>query len=431
MKLGKKLSIGARALQVVGAGLLFLLLLAPGARADQAPFPFRDGDRVVFLGDSITEQRLYTTFLETYLLTRFPNWKLRFRNAGWGGDTSWLQTRGIPPEQALDRDVLFFKPTVVTIDFSMNDAGYGAFRQDLYDRHVNGMRDIVRWLKRGGVRPVVLTTSADENQKTGPILSNYNLVLERFAEGDRQVAKEANAAFADQLHPFFNAIDLIRSTDPKARVSGDAIHPGPAGHLLMADAVLKALNAPRLVSSATLSVDSKARAQETRNCKVTGVQFRDGVLSFDRQDEALPFPIHPEAMPILRLVPVVQDLDDYSLTVKGLEPGSYRVAVDGITLTTVTSDVLASGLNLALLAGPLTDPAQRVMAKVFEKNNLYFERWRAVQLGSSFPDPKGEGAEERRQARLKELDDRVASLEAEIDGLRKPRLHHFEISRAQ
>src|SRR5438309_1990099 len=47
-------------------------------------FPFHDGDRVVFLGDSITEQRLYTTYIETYLLTRFPTWNLQFRNAGWG-----------------------------------------------------------------------------------------------------------------------------------------------------------------------------------------------------------------------------------------------------------------------------------------------------------------------------------------------------------
>ena len=56
-----------------------------------ADFAIRDGDRVVFLGDSITEQRLYTTYIETYALTRHPGWKLSFRNVGWGGDTSWLR----------------------------------------------------------------------------------------------------------------------------------------------------------------------------------------------------------------------------------------------------------------------------------------------------------------------------------------------------
>ncbi len=52
-----------------------------------AEFPIHDGERVVFLGDSITDQRLYTTAIEAYALTRFPQWKLTFRNIGWGGDT--------------------------------------------------------------------------------------------------------------------------------------------------------------------------------------------------------------------------------------------------------------------------------------------------------------------------------------------------------
>src|SRR2546428_1208922 len=64
-------------------------------------FFIKDGDRVVFLGDSITEQRLYTTYIEAYALTRHPNWKLSFRNVGWGGDTSWLRQRAHPDEKQL------------------------------------------------------------------------------------------------------------------------------------------------------------------------------------------------------------------------------------------------------------------------------------------------------------------------------------------
>jgi hypothetical protein len=59
-------------------------------------FQIHDGDRVVFLGDSITEQRLYTTYIEAYTLARHPKWNLTFRNSGWGGDTSWLRQRAHP-----------------------------------------------------------------------------------------------------------------------------------------------------------------------------------------------------------------------------------------------------------------------------------------------------------------------------------------------
>src|SRR5689334_22497821 len=81
-------------------GAIFLLLaLAISAFAGE--FQIRDGDRVVFLGDSITEQRLYTTYIEAYALTRYPTWKLSFRNVGWGGDTSWLRQRAHPNETQL------------------------------------------------------------------------------------------------------------------------------------------------------------------------------------------------------------------------------------------------------------------------------------------------------------------------------------------
>src|SRR5438132_4798462 len=69
--------------------------------AGAGDFFIKDGDRVVFLGDSITEQRLYTTYIEAYALTRYPKWKLSFRNTGWGGDTSWLRQRAHPDEKQL------------------------------------------------------------------------------------------------------------------------------------------------------------------------------------------------------------------------------------------------------------------------------------------------------------------------------------------
>src|ERR1700683_2295297 len=63
----------------------FLVLAASAAGADQ-DFSLKDGDTVVFYGDSITDQRLYTTLAETYVVTRFPALHVRFVHSGWGGD---------------------------------------------------------------------------------------------------------------------------------------------------------------------------------------------------------------------------------------------------------------------------------------------------------------------------------------------------------
>src|SRR6266571_1689623 len=86
------------------------------ARADD--FFFRDGDIVVMIGDSITEQHLYSTYVEMWTVSRFPHWKLTFRNVGIGGD------RSIGGQQRFQRDVLSFSPTALTVNFGMNDGNY-------------------------------------------------------------------------------------------------------------------------------------------------------------------------------------------------------------------------------------------------------------------------------------------------------------------
>src|SRR2546430_5339848 len=99
--------------------------------AEQSGFYLKDGDRVVFYGDSITDQRLYTTFVETYLVTRFPARHVRFVHSGWGGDRV-TGGGGGPIDRRLSRDVFAYKPTVVTVMLGMNDASYQPFNQKIF-----------------------------------------------------------------------------------------------------------------------------------------------------------------------------------------------------------------------------------------------------------------------------------------------------------
>ena len=65
--------------------------------------------------------------MELYLTTPLPEWNLTFINAGIGGDTA---TGGA---SRFASHVLAEKPTAVTIDFGMNDGGYGAFDKQWAD----------------------------------------------------------------------------------------------------------------------------------------------------------------------------------------------------------------------------------------------------------------------------------------------------------
>src|SRR5579863_7717992 len=93
--------------------VLISLLAATALLGDDA-FYLKSGDRVVFYGDSITDQRLYTTFIETFVVTRFPSLDVTFTHSGWGGDRVDGGGGG-PIDLRLERDVFPYRPTVVTI----------------------------------------------------------------------------------------------------------------------------------------------------------------------------------------------------------------------------------------------------------------------------------------------------------------------------
>jgi len=421
------------------------VFLSSGALA--ADFLIHDGDRVVFLGDSITEQRLYTTYIEAYALTRHPEWKLSFRNAGWGGDTSWLRQRSHPDEgklfaadeetqqkmvensvrQGLERDVLPLKPTFVTVKFGMNDHSYQPFREDIFRAYVRSQTQIAEVLKAAGARVAFLTPQPIEDKRPDPDKDPRNQSLRRFSDGLREVAAKQGDTYVDQFDPYMTILLRERTGNQDRMVGGgDAVHPGPIGHTLMAWAVLKGLGASPLVSRVALDCSTKNVAA-AQGCRVENLRIADGAISFDRLDDALPMPIDERAEPALELAPILQELDRYELQATGLSGKNYVITIDGDTAAQVSADELAKGSNLANSAGPITKLAREVLAAVFKKNNLFFERWRNVQL-FNFPQwLQSPEADAKRSAELERLDKEIQEAEAQIDALRKPKSHHFEL----
>lgn len=420
---------------------LFAAALAYGqaCKCDQAPFFFQDKDSVVFLGDSITEQKLYTTYLEAYTLTRFPDKAFRFRNVGWGGDTAWLRQRARPNEKelfsatgslldemvtkavgaGLARDVLPLKPTAVTVKFGMNDHAYQPFREDICRAYTRSQAEIANVLKQSGARVALLTPQPIEEKRADPDKDVRNQSLRKFSDSLKEVAAKNGAAFVDQFDPYMKIMLDARAAKPEAHIGGgDAVHPGPAGHTLMAWAILKQLHAPALVSCACVDLSRwffQSKVVCEKNCALSNVKVGGGVLSFDRIDRALPMPVDPRAAAALKLAGVTDDLSRYLLKVAGLKGASFDIVIDGAKVATVSKQELESGFNLATVSTPNAAQAQQVLDLVFKKNNAYFERWRKVQLA-------GGPAE-----RLAELDRQIADFEAQIDAARKPKTRHFEI----
>ncbi len=97
--------------------LIVLLIFSTNLFAQQIT-PFKENDRVVFLGNSITEAGYYHSYIWLYYMTRFPDMPLTVIGAGVGGDRSQEMFK------RLEGDVFSRKPTVLVTTFGMNDTGY-------------------------------------------------------------------------------------------------------------------------------------------------------------------------------------------------------------------------------------------------------------------------------------------------------------------
>jgi lysophospholipase L1-like esterase len=402
----------------------------PAAAADDQAFFFKEGDKVVIIGDSITEQYLYSSYVEAWSITRFPAWKMTFRNVGIGGDRS----KG--GNIRFKRDVASLHPTALTVDFGMNDGNYRAFEPGAYKDYMDGLQGIADQARAAQVRVAWLTPSPVEKAEDGPPLQGYNETLEKFSAGVKEIADRNGGPFVDQFHPFVKVEERARTADPKNRIGGgDVVHPGPPGQAVMAWAILKGLHFPEQVSSVEIDAES-GKVTSARNCKADGLEVKDGRVRFSRQDEALPF-FPEEARGILKWAPIRDELNDYRLKVTGLKAGRYEVRLGGKKVAEYPAEELASGVNLAgpaLAEGPVADQVRAVWKAVKDKNDYFHGRiFRGVVLAQvnipDFLDVKLSPAEieGKRQAALNERLEKMPDLDAAIQKALVIKPHAVEI----
>src|SRR5581483_12488617 len=123
---------------------LAVLLSSQAVRAAEPLL--KANDFVAVVGDSITEQKLYSVYIQDYLVLCQPEANLRVAQFGWGGETA----AGF--ERRMENDMLRFKPSVVTTCFGMNDGGYSPMTPDKAKNYTNAQTKIVQRCKSAGVR---------------------------------------------------------------------------------------------------------------------------------------------------------------------------------------------------------------------------------------------------------------------------------------
>jgi len=349
------------------AALLHVLLSAlalpavsPGAPPEApSPFALRDGDRVVFYGDSITQDGGYARFVEEYVRTRFPQWDVRFYNAGVGGDTVKGGSAG-PIDVRLERDVIALKPTVVTIMLGMNDGGYKPFDPMTLAIFGEGYRAIVAKLQQAlpGVRLAFIRSSPfDDVARPPQFAPGYDDALRRLGCYVTTLGAKEKATVVDFRDPLNAGVAAVLKDNPDLarQVLPDRVHPGPAGHIVMGATLLRAWNAPSLVARVEIDAATKT-VVAAENTEVSGLAAVEGGLSWTQLDRALPLPLSfedGETELAQKAGADIESLDRQPLAVTGLAAGRFELKIDGQSIGTFAEAELAKGVNLARYRTPM------------------------------------------------------------------------------
>jgi lysophospholipase L1-like esterase len=413
-----------RAVVSAGAGIS-----AAGLRAAAPGFELRDGDTVVFYGDSITSQKLYTVYTEAFVLTRFPQIQVRFVHSGWSGDRVSGGRLGTI-DQRLERDVFPYRPTVVTVMLGMNDGEYRPYDPEIFHKYADGYLHIVGRIQGEfpKARLTVMGPSAyDDVTRPAKFNGGYNAVLVRYGEYVREIARSKSLCAADMNRPVVTLLRAANKVSPEwaRELIPDRVHPSPGVHLVMAEALLRAWRAPSIVSGVEIDALNGVVIRE-ENTKVDSVQFGDG-LTWTQNDGALPMPVESEDGTVelaLQCSDFTSRLNQETLKVAGLAGGAYQLAIDEETVGTFQAAELARGINLATMQTPMSKQAQSVLQLTYKHNYIHFARWGMIETS----------LEEYNLPGTRATTEMLDALEADTISLQRtaamPKTHRYRLSKA-
>ena len=212
------------------------------ASAADEPTLLKKGDKIVFLGDSITaggvSPKGYVTLIKTALAEKHKDLGIEVVGAGISGNK-------VPDlQKRLEKDVLAKKPTVVVIYIGINDVWHGESNPangTSKEKFEAGLKEIIGKVKDGGARVVLCTPTAIGEKKAGA--NALDAKLDEYADVSRKVAKDTGAQLCDLRKAFADHLAKNNADDKESGIlTTDRVHLNDAGNKLVADAILATID---------------------------------------------------------------------------------------------------------------------------------------------------------------------------------------------
>lgn len=255
---------------------LFLTVLVLTSPIASAAFPFEEGDRVLVLGDSITQDGRYVALVEAYTWATFPEADVEFVGAGLSSETVSGITEPVHPyprpniNDRVDRAIELFEPDWALVCYGMNDGIYHPISESIRDSFRRGLGELIGTLQRAGVKVILVTpppfdprspqvqqrlaeSAADDPSGYRRPYEKYDETLEQLAQVTLEFADHPAVERVIRLHePVAEYLEAAHRAEPQY-VYGDGVHPPLDGHYEMAVAVLTGLDQPEQQVRQTLT----------------------------------------------------------------------------------------------------------------------------------------------------------------------------------
>lgn len=363
------------------------IIFHPRKAPPAGPLLLEVGDRLAICGDSITEQKMYSRIIETYLTACTPQLGVTVRQYGWSGE----KTDGFL--RRMDKDCLTFEPTVATLCYGMNDARYRPFDVTNGRWYEDHYRAIVRRFKESDVRVVVGTpgcagkTASWVDSRSGT-LDQQNVALCALRDIAIGVAESEGCRLADVFWPMLQAQIFApgqhgaTEEDPYEVAGEDGIHPGWAGHVVMAYAFLKAMGLDGEIGKIEIDLESgAATCSEGHEALGIGPEYQ---ITSKRYPFCSSGDIDDDnsVRSGITLVPFADDLNRLTLVVRGGNADRYAVTWGDATHE-FSADELQEGVNLAeeFADNPFSDHFKRVDTAVAAKQAYETEQVKRIFHG--------------------------------------------------
>ncbi|MCA9216511.1 MAG: SGNH/GDSL hydrolase family protein [Planctomycetales bacterium] len=378
------------------------------AKSD-GPFELRDGDRVVLLGNTFIERSQRYGFVELALTRRYPDRNVVFRNLGWSGDTVFGEARarfGSVEQgfQHLETQVHLVEPTLILVAYGANAAFTGPSGIEPF---IAGYERLLNAIETTGAR--ITLVSPLKHESLGPPLpdqSKYNRDLQLYSRAIRQLAERRSLGFLDLYDPFAN-----RTTGPEF-LTDNGMHFTEVGYRYVAEAIEGGLGITR--ETPKITIESSSLKSSADNAAVSQIEKTDSGIEFTASLASLPLPTLAEA----------NASPAFTLSVRGLAEGEYKVMCGEEALATATSQQIADGVKI--LQGPDHEQSELLRETIVKKNELFFHRWRPQNETYLFLFRKHEQG--NNAVEIPRFDPLVEAEEAKIAVLRTPQPNRYRIA---